>query len=92
MQYAVQFLIDAPTQAIGQAAKNAAIQAISGTGCTIQSTSVTRRQITWQVIGVVCDTGARWTWSGEADTKAEAEAAALAEQPATSRVAASREA
>lgn len=91
MQYIVQFLVDAPTPAAAQAARTGANQAILNAGCSIQNTSISRRQATWQVLGVVCDTGARWTWTGEADDKAEAEATALAEQPATSKVAASRQ-
>jgi len=90
MQYTVRFLIDAPTQAIGQAAKTAAEQAITGAGATIQGTDVSRRQASYTVVGVVCDTGERWTWQGEADNPAEAEAAALAAKPASSKVAALR--
>lgn len=91
MQYQVRFLVEAPTPAIGQAAKTAAEQAITKAGCTIEGSDVSRRQQTYQVIGVVCNTGARWTWSGEADNTAAAEAAALAANPASSTVAATRQ-
>lgn len=90
MQYQVRFLVEAPTPAIGQAAKTAAEQAIVKAGCTVQSSDVSRRQQTYQVIGVVCDTGERWTWRGEADNPADAETAALAANPASSAVAATR--
>lgn len=87
MQYILRFLVDVPTPAVGQTVKAAAEQAITGGGATIQGSDVSRRQSSYTVVGVVCDTGERWTWRGEADDPASAEVAALATKPASSKVA-----
>lgn len=90
MLFTLRFLIDADTQARAQAVQTAAEQAIVQAGGTVQGSDTSRRQATYQVVGVVCDTGAKWTWRGDADDPAAAEALAVAANPPSSRAAFTR--